>query len=78
MQYEITTLYLEYYNYTLKDLIHSQKGLEEAELWFVLAELLGLVIQLKKHKIGINLEIDNVFLTLKGHPTVYPHHLLSF
>ena len=55
MQYEIASLYMEYYNYTLKDLIASGKGLEEGELWMVLAQLLGLVVELKKHKIGINL-----------------------
>jgi hypothetical protein len=78
VQYEITTLFMEYYNYTLKDVIASQKGLEEGELWFLLAQLLDLVIQLRTHKIGINLDLDNVFLTLKGHPAVYAHHLLSF
>lgn len=29
VQYEMTTLYMEYYNYTLKDLIVSKKDLEE-------------------------------------------------
>lgn len=40
MQYEITSLYQEYYNYTLMDLMVSKKELEEGELWLLFDEML--------------------------------------
>lgn len=55
----------------------SKKKLEESELWFVLEALLDLVVQARKNKIGINLGIDDVFLTLKGVPCVYLNQFMS-
>jgi len=33
---------------------------------------------LRKYKLAVTLDIDNVFLTLKGTPCVYLYHILSF
>ena len=68
----------EYYNYTLQNLIINKKQLDEAELWFILESLLHLTTVLRKNKIGINLALDNVFVTLKGVLCVYIQHLISF
>lgn len=79
IEYEVAHIFTEYYNYTLKDLSENKKeSVEEPELWCVLEGLLHLTTVLRKNKMGINLEMDNVFLTLKGTPCVYAYHLLSF
>ena len=41
-------------------------------------DLIGLASVLKENKIGINLTLDKVFLTLKGQVVVFVHHLVSF
>jgi hypothetical protein len=79
IQYEVAHILTEYYNYTLKDLSENKKELvEEAELWCVLEGLLRLTTTLRKNKLGAKLDMDNVFLTLKGTPCVYIYHLVSF
>jgi hypothetical protein len=39
--------------------------------------MLNLIAHLKTHKMAINLNIDNVFLTLKGIPCISHHHIYS-
>lgn len=52
--------------------------MEEPELWCVLEGLLHLTTTLRRHKLAVTLDVDNVFLTLKGNPCVYLYHILSF
>ena len=78
MQYEITEMYTEYFNFALEKIILREKQLEEGELWKLLYELLDLVVTLKERKIGMIINLSNVFLTLKGQVVVYVHHLMSF
>jgi hypothetical protein len=76
--FEVASLYTEYFNYTLKDALRGGRALEEGELWLLLFQLLELVVALKESKLAIQLDLNSVFLTLKGQPAVYIHSLLSF
>ena len=52
--------------------------MDEGELWCVMEALLELVSALKQHELGVNLKLDEVFITLKGLPCIYPYHLMSY
>ena len=41
-------LYCEYFNFTLADMLRSGKGLDIAELWLCLRELLSMVDAISK------------------------------
>lgn len=75
--YERTSIFTEYYNHTLADMLRNKKVFEEPELWYILENMLKMIVELKEHQLGIELELGNVFLTLKGSPCVSHYHLYS-
>ena len=46
--------------------------MDESELWLCLRELIELAMCLESKGFYLNLDLERVFITLKGHPAIYP------
>ncbi len=63
---------MDYYNYTLLNVIESNKQLELQEIWFTLNALADLGQLMHSNEIKVNpFRIESVFVSLKGMPCVY-------
>lgn len=59
-------------------MIKHKKAIDVDELWFCLAWLLQLANELIKDGLAVldGISLDKIFLTLKGAPVIYVHHLV--
>lgn len=75
ISYEKMEVYSEYLNFTLEGLIRNKKSVEDGEIWYLMRTVLGLIGQLEREGMKMMFSLNNIFLTLKGIPSVYLYHI---
>lgn len=76
IEYEKVFVYTEYLNFTLRGLIVNKKNIDEQEMWYLVKSMVELMIELEQNDMRIFFSLDNIFLTLKGIPSVFLYHFM--
>lgn len=71
IEYDVIEAYIEYYNFTLKNIIEAGRKLNKEELWYILMGLSDLAVLLKENNIKFKFDVDSIFISLSGIPCVY-------